>query len=106
MERSEFLEEVKIWTRRIGVEPREIQIRDMKRKWGSCSSKGRLTFNSILLSQSRSKIKEVIVHEILHLKYERHDTLFKALLSAYISDNFFEGNGDSNEIRKYFNQER
>ena len=104
MERSEFIDEVKMWARRIGVEPREIQIRDMKRKWGSCSSKGRLTFNSILLLQSPSKMREVIVHEILHLKYERHDTFFKTLLSAYISDNFCEGISDSNEIRKYLNQ--
>lgn len=52
MERSEFIEEVNKWAKKIGVEPKEIQIRSMKRKWGSCSSKGRVTFNAELLNQA------------------------------------------------------
>ena len=30
------------WARRIGVEPKEVHIRPMSRKWGSCSTAGRL----------------------------------------------------------------
>ena len=42
--------EVKVWAR-IGVEPQAIQIRPMKRKCASCSSKGRLMFSTDLLRQ-------------------------------------------------------
>lgn len=35
-----FKTEVRVWVRRIGVEPREIHIRPMSRKWASCSSLG------------------------------------------------------------------
>ena len=83
MERSEFIEQISWWARKIGVEPKAIQIRDMKRKWGSCSSKGRLTFNSKLLEQTKEKRNEVIIHELLHLKYNSHSKIFKALLLAY-----------------------
>jgi len=51
------------------VSPKEIQIRDMKHKWASCSSKGRLTFSKDLLTQDRAFIKEVVIHELLHLKF-------------------------------------
>ncbi len=44
-----FKDEMWRWAERIGVEPKEIHIRPMKRKWTSCSSAGRLTFDTDLL---------------------------------------------------------
>lgn len=41
--------EVRTWDERIGVQPKEIHLRPMTRKWASCSSNGRLTFNTELL---------------------------------------------------------
>lgn len=82
---KEFKEEVIKWAEKIGVEPKEIHIREMKNKWGSCSSKGRLTFAKDLLSETPGKRAEVIVHELLHLRYPTHSRLFKALQKAYLS---------------------
>ncbi|MEM4056321.1 MAG: M48 family metallopeptidase [Thermoplasmatales archaeon] len=83
MERSDFLMEVETFANRIGVKPKEIQLRVMKRKWGSCSSSGRVTFNERLLSENESIIREVIVHELLHLRYRRHSKMFKRLMKLY-----------------------
>ncbi|WP_084584772.1 M48 family metallopeptidase [Thermus tengchongensis] len=80
-----FKAEVRAWARRIGVEPREIHIRPMKRKWGSCSSRGRLTFNRELLRQPARMRAEVIIHELLHLKIPNHGRIFRALLRAYLA---------------------
>ncbi len=79
-----FRAEVRAWAQRIGVEPKGIVIRPMKRKWGSCSSKGVLTFNSELLSQPAALRHEVIVEELLHLKVPNHGKLFRALKAAYL----------------------
>ncbi|ADW22184.1 MULTISPECIES: M48 family metallopeptidase [Thermus] len=79
-----FRAEVEAWARRLGVNPREIHIRPMKRKWASCSSRGRLTFSTDLLHQPAEFRREVIVHELLHLKLPNHGRLFKALLKAYL----------------------
>ncbi len=68
----------------INVKPNEIQVRQMKRKWGSCSSKGRLTFNINLLDKNNDFIREVIIHELLHLRYEEHDKLFNNILKIYM----------------------
>ncbi|MDZ7316986.1 MAG: M48 family metallopeptidase [candidate division KSB1 bacterium] len=79
-----FRAEVAAWAQRIGVAVREIRIRTMKRKWASCSSQGRLTFDAGLLQQPAEFRREVIVHELLHLKVPNHGPLFKLLLKAYL----------------------
>lgn len=81
-----FKSEVLAWARRIGVEPKEIHIRSMSRKWASCSSNGRLTFDIELLKQPASFRREVIVHELLHMKLPNHSKLFKSLLRTYLAE--------------------
>jgi len=80
-----FKAEVLSWAKRIGVEPKEIRLRLMKSKWASCSSNGRLTFNSEILQQPASFRIEAIVHELLHLKVPNHGKLFKNLMKAFLS---------------------
>ncbi len=80
-----FKSEVMSWAERIGVEPKEIRLRAMKKKWGSCSTSGRLTFNSEILRQPASFRAEVIVHELLHLKVPNHGRVFKSLVKAYLA---------------------
>jgi predicted metal-dependent hydrolase len=82
-----FKAEVLSWAKRIGVEPKEIRLRLMKSKWASCSSNGRLTFNTGILQQPASFRSEAIVHELLHLKVPNHGKLFKNLMRAFLSRN-------------------
>jgi len=72
------------WAGRLRVEPKEIHVRPMRRKWASCSSRGRISLSADLLKQRRPFIDEVVVHELLHLKYPKHGKVFKALLKAYL----------------------
>ncbi len=81
-----FKAEVNAWAKKIEVEAREVHVRPMSKKWASCSSKGRLTFNTALLEESASFRREVIVHELLHLKVPNHGRVFKALLRAYLAN--------------------
>ena len=80
-----FKKEVLGWAEEIGVEPKEIHIRQMNKKWASCSSKGRLTFSHNLLNRSFEERSVAVVHELLHLRYDTHNKMFKALLSAHLS---------------------
>jgi predicted metal-dependent hydrolase len=82
--RDLFLAGVAEWARRIGVQPKAVHIRDMTRKWGSCSTAGRLTFDVDLLRQPAEFRRRVIVEELLHLKVKGHGKLFKTLLRAYV----------------------
>ncbi len=81
---DELKQEVQVWAKKIGVKPLEVHIRQMTRKWASCSSRGRITFNSDILKEPRKFLDEAIVHELLHLKYPNHGKMFKALLKSYL----------------------
>ncbi len=81
-----FKAEVRSWARRIDVEPREVHVRPMTRKWASCSSRGRLTFDTELLQQPAPFRNEAIVHELLHLKIPNHGKLFSAMKKAYLAE--------------------
>jgi hypothetical protein len=76
--------EVLAWAKRIGVEPIEIRIRPMKRKWGSCSTAGRVTLSDDLLGQPANFRKRIVVHELVHLKVPNHGALFKALVRSFL----------------------
>jgi predicted metal-dependent hydrolase len=80
-----FKNDVQEWAEEVGVAPKEIHVRDMSRKWASCSSRGRLTFSTHLLKQKPDVRAKAIVHELLHLKYPNHGKMFNTLLIAYLS---------------------
>jgi predicted metal-dependent hydrolase len=73
------------WAAKIKARPRQIRIQRMTRKWASCSTNGRVTFNPELFDQPYLFQEFVIVHELLHLKIPNHGKLFKSLLKAYLS---------------------
>jgi predicted metal-dependent hydrolase len=83
--RDIFRAEVQAWARRLRVHPKEIHIRSMKRKWGSCSTTGRVTFDAGLLRQPAEFRRRVIVEELLHLRVPSHGKLLKSLLNAYLN---------------------
>ncbi len=74
------------WAARLGVQPGRVQVRDMYRKWGSCSSKGNITLNTALCSVPRPLAEYVVLHELVHLRAFNHGKEFKALMSAHMPD--------------------
>jgi predicted metal-dependent hydrolase len=84
--REEFKIEVQTWADKVDVEPVEVHIVSMRRKWASCSTRGRVTFAADLLAQPAEFRREVIIHELLHLKVPNHGPLIRALLSAHLAE--------------------
>ena len=79
-----FKEQVIEWAGNIGVEPKEIHIREMSRKWASCSTRWRLTFSTTLLEEPKKKRDSAIVHELPHLRYPNHSKMFRMMLQSYL----------------------
>jgi predicted metal-dependent hydrolase len=64
----------------LGVEPARIQIRDQRSRWGSCSTRGTLSFNWRLVLAPFDVLDYVVVHELCHLVEPNHSHRFWRLV--------------------------
>lgn len=81
-----FRQRVGQWGERLSVGAHTVTLRPMRNKWASCSTTGRLTFNTELLALDVDLWDYVIVHELLHFSVPNHGRLWKSLMSAHLGD--------------------
>mgnify|MGYP005760023225 FL=1 len=65
-------ERVKYFASKAGVTYGRITIRNQKTRWGSCSAKGNLNFNCLLMLAPAEVLDYVVVHELCHRKEMNH----------------------------------
>lgn len=64
----------------------EVTVRKMRRRWGSCSSRGEITLNLSLIKMPVECIDYVITHELSHLEEFHHGKTFYLLLDHVMPD--------------------
>jgi hypothetical protein len=74
------------WAGRLDATVSRIQVRSMRRKWASFSSKGTLTLARDLLALPVDLIEYAICHELLHQRLPDHGKGFQAMLAAWMPD--------------------
>jgi len=67
---------VAYFARQLNVAYGRITIRCQRTRWGSCSSRGNLNFNCLLMLAPREVLDSVIVHELCHRKHMNHSAAF------------------------------
>lgn len=77
---------VRHWAAQIGVKAPLVHVREMRRKWASISSVGRLTLDAALVQLPRELGEFVIVHELVHRLAPNHGKVFKSFMHAYLPD--------------------
>ena len=85
-ERERLRRRVERWSERLRVPTPRVRVREMTRKWGSCSTAGTITLATDLARQDAGFQDFVIAHELLHLRVPNHGRLFKALMNAHVPD--------------------
>jgi predicted metal-dependent hydrolase len=66
----------------LGVSYQRITLRDQVSRWGSCSSKGALSFNWRLVLAPHDVLDYVVVHEVCHLVEHNHGPEFWQLVES------------------------
>jgi predicted metal-dependent hydrolase len=72
--------------KKYNVEPKGIYILDMKKRWGSCTAKGKIILNPELIKAPRVCIEYVIIHELCHLVHHDHTNRFIELQTKEMPD--------------------
>lgn len=66
----------------LGVSYRQVQIRDQRTRWGSCSASGTLSFNWRLVLAPFEVLDYIVVHELCHLREPNHAAGFWKLVAS------------------------
>lgn len=67
----------------LGVAPAALAVRDQRTRWGSCSSRGTLSFSWRLLLAPAWVLDDIVCHELCHLRVANHSQAFWSLLAAH-----------------------
>lgn len=65
---------------------KKVFIKNMKSRWGSCSSQNNINLNLHLMRLPEKLIDYVILHELAHIKEKNHGKSFWSLLNTLIED--------------------
>ncbi len=73
------------WSKITGLSVREVKIKKMKTKWGTCNPKHQRIWLNLELAKKKLRCLEyVLVHEMTHLKEKHHNEQFELLLKSYM----------------------
>ena len=78
--RAELARRARALAAAIDRKPARIGVRDGKSRWGSCSSKGNLSFSWRLILAPESVLAYVVAHEVAHLAEMNHGKRFWQLV--------------------------
>lgn len=84
--RMVLTEKVACWAAKMGVTYGRIAIRQQTTRWGSCSAKGNLNFNWVLVLMPEELQDYVVVHELAHRLEMNHSPRFWEIVARYVPD--------------------
>ena len=75
---------IRKWSKVTGLEFRDLKIRKLDKRWGSCTAANNIIINLEAIKLPFSLIDYLIVHELVHTKVKNHSKEFWAELSKHI----------------------
>lgn len=69
---------IRSWAEHMGVQPGDLDVRDLGYRWGSLGKNDRLNIHWAAMHLPVSMVGDVIVHELAHIGQPRHSPAFWA----------------------------
>jgi predicted metal-dependent hydrolase len=79
-------ERVAFYAAKMGVTYERIRISSARTRWGSCSSRGTLSFTWRLVLAPLDVVDYVVVHELAHRREPNHSSRFWAIVAQFLPD--------------------
>jgi len=76
----------RLYGERLGARPVRIRIASQKTRWGSCSARGTISLNRLLVAAPPRVFEYVVVHELCHLVEANHSSRFWGLVGWLMPD--------------------
>ena len=71
---------------KIGESPTKIQVKEQKKRWGSCTPDGKILFNWRIFLAPTSVVDYVLIHELTHLIHMNHSYDFWNTIKMVLPD--------------------
>jgi predicted metal-dependent hydrolase len=84
--RRDFAARARTLAARLGKNVTRVGVRDPKSRWGSCSSKGVLSFSWRLVFAPEPIVQYVVAHEVAHLIEMNHGPRFWRIVASLVPD--------------------
>lgn len=81
-----FEEKIIKFSKKIGMHPNKILIKNLKNRWGSLTKNGTIILNVNLIKVPENIVDYIIIHELCHFIIQGHSHKFWFLLHKYVPD--------------------
>ncbi|GAA3320995.1 hypothetical protein GCM10020331_034250 [Ectobacillus funiculus] len=77
---------LKLYCAKMGVTPNDVQLKEQRMRWGTCTSEGNIYLNWRIIMSPMSIVDYVLVHELAHLKYMNHSNEYWNFVGSILPD--------------------
>ncbi len=84
--RKILTERARLYAQKFGLKYQKIRISSARTRWGSCSSRGTLSFTWRLVMAPLEVVDYVVVHELAHLRVQNHSAAFWVEVAKMMPD--------------------
>lgn len=77
---------LKLYCAKMGVTPNDVQLKEQRMRWGTCTLEGNIYLNWRIIMSPMSIVDYVLVHELAHLRYMNHSNDYWNFVHSILPD--------------------
>jgi len=74
------------YSEQMGVQPTQIKVKEYKSRWGSCNSRGEISYNWKIIMTPHRIVDYVVIHELCHLIHHNHSPEYWHQVRSIVPD--------------------